>query len=322
MQYGQLTRSVRSSSGCTGGGTALSRIVQVDAATIQYRTWIQQSFPVLEEDLDQAPTPPLAGNRTLPPLLDLEDGASESSSGSPGSCRSSSPEPNDRRNSSAERGSSPECEGRSSPQPPTSPTSAMSISPASSEVGTRVGSTSTSITSSSPPSSNGRGNGWQTAQPRYKARFFKAVANKEHHHPRADLDHNWRASASGPPSDRSSNSGSEAGDRTGQWRSDPPTVEKKPLTKLAAAEGRSDRDTNWREHDTSNGTNGTSNGQNNGKSSVESEHVTSLPPSGCKKSEKNRVNGQRSADKGISSLATYIFWHKYSLFILQVQERP
>jgi len=302
--YGQLTRSVRSSSGCSGGGTALSRIVQVDAATIQYRAWIQQSFPVLEEDLDQAPTPPLAGNRTLPPLLDLEDGASESSSGSPGSCRSSSPEPSDRRNSSAERGSSPECEGRNSPQPPTSPTSAMSISPASSEVGTRVGSTSTSITSSSPPSSNGRGNGWQMAQPRYKARYaWKAVASKEHsqHHPqprqcpRADLDHNWRASASGPPSDRSSNSGSEAGDRTGQWRSDPPAGEKKP-TKLAAEgeRGRSDRDTNWREHASSN------NGQppSNVKSAAESEHVTSLPPSGCKKSEKNRVNGQRSADKG------------------------
>ena len=54
------------------------------------------------------------------PHLD-EDQASESSSGSPGSCRSSSPEPSDQRNSSAERGSSPECEGRNSPQLPTSP---------------------------------------------------------------------------------------------------------------------------------------------------------------------------------------------------------
>ena len=304
----------------------MSRIVQVDAATIQYRAWIQQSFPVLEEDLDQAPTPPLAGNRTLPPLIDLEDGASESSgSGSPGSCRSSSPEPSDRRNSSAERGSSPECEGRNSPQPPTSPTSAMSISPASSEVGTRVG--STSITSSSPPSSNGRANGWQMAQPRYKARYaWKAVASKEHsqHHPqprqcpRADLDHNWRASASGPPSDRSSNSGSEAGDRTGQWRSDPPAVEKKPAKLAGEGErGRSDRDTNWREH-ASNGSNGQQ--PSNVKSAAESEHVTSLPPSGCKKSEKNRVNGQRSADKGIASLTVSIPLQKYSLFILQVQE--
>ena len=145
------------------------------------------------------------------------------------------------------------------------------------------------------------------AQPRYKARYaWKAVANKEHsqHHPqprqcpRADLDHNWRASATGPPSDRSSNSGSEAGDRTGQWRSDPPAAEKKPAKLAAEGErGRSDRDTNWREHGGSNGQQ-----QSNVKSAAESEHVTSLPPSGCKKSEKNRVNGQRSADKGISSL--------------------
>ena len=279
----------------------------MDATTIQYRAWIQQSFPVLEEDLDQAPTPPLAGNRTtLQPHLD-EDQASESSSGSPGSCRSSSPEPSDQRNSSAERGSSPECEGRNSPQPPTSPTSA--ISPASSEVGTRVGSTSTSLTSSSPPSSNGRGNGWQMAQPRYKARYaWKAVANKEHSQQArhstgtADLDHNWRASASGPPSDRSSNSGSEAGDRTGQWRSgDPPTAEKKSA--LGEGErGRSDRDTNWREHKT----------QSNPKSAGEPEPITSLPPSGCKKSEKNRVNGQRSADKGEARIAAKVLDITYS----------
>ena len=310
FQYGQLTRSVRSSSSSgSSGGTALSRIVQVDATTIQYRAWIQQSFPVLEEDLDQAPTPPLAGTRTtLQPHLD-EDQASESSSGSPGSCRSSSPEPSDQRNSSAERGSSPECEGRNSPQPPTSPTSAMSISPASSEVGTRVGSTSTSLTSSSPPSSNGRGNGWQMAQPRYKARYaWKAVANKEHSQQArhstgtADLDHNWRASASGPPSDRSSNSGSEAGDRTGQWRSgDPPTAEKKSA--LGEGErGRSDRDTNWREHKT----------QSNPKSAGEPEPITSLPPSGCKKSEKNRVNGQRSADKGEKRIAAKVLDITYS----------
>ena len=264
----------------------------MDATTIQYRAWIQQSFPVLEEDLDQAPTPPLAGNRTtLQPHLD-EDQASESSSGSPGSCRSSSPEPSDQRNSSAERGSSPECEGRNSPQPPTSPTSA--ISPASSEVGTRVGSTSTYITSS------GRGNGWQMAQPRYKARYaWKAFANKDG---TADLDHNWRASASGPPSDRSSNSGSEAGDRTGQWRSgDPPTAEKKSA--LGEGErGRSDRDTNWREHKT----------QSNPKSAGEPEPITSLPPSGCKKSEKNRVNGQRSADKGEARIAAKVLDMTYT----------
>jgi len=352
--YGQLTRSVRQ--GGSGGGTALSRIVQVDAGTIAYRSWIQQSFPVLEEELDQSPTPPLPGMRTLPALIDLEDRddrGSESSSCSPGSCRSSSPEAGDRRNSSGERGSSPECEGRSSPQPPTSPTSAMSISPASSEVGTRLGSASTSVTSSSPPSSGGRvGGGWQTAQPRYKARYnWQTVGGKassrqlqREEYPRSeraeyprvdraeftrtdrsDLDHNWRASglasASGPPSDRSSNSGSEGGRewRRQETRSErvAPAAEKKVVKAVTEKEeerGRSDRDRNWREHGqqtgkaetgkagTETGKAGTENGKGgteNGKAGTEPEHITSLPPSGCRKTEKNRVNGsQRAADKG------------------------
>ena len=351
--------------GGSGGGTALSRIVQVDAGTIAYRSWIQQSFPVLEEELDQSPTPPLPGLRTLPALIDLEDRedrGSESSSCSPGSCRSSSPEGGHRRNSSGERGSSPECEGRSSPQPPTSPTSAMSISPASSEVGTRLGSASTSVTSSSPPSSGGRvGGGWQTAQPRYKARYhWQTVGGKassrqlpREDYPRseraeypradraeftrtdrADLDHNWRASglASGPPSDRSSNSGSEGGrewrrQETG-LRSDriAPAAEKKVVKAVTEKEedrGRSDRDRNWREHaqqtgkagnetgkagtetakaGAENGKAGMENGKagtENGKAGTEPEHITSLPPSGCRKTEKNRVNGsQRATDKG------------------------
>jgi len=307
-----------------GGGTALSRVVQVDQATIQYRHWIHQSFPMLQEDLDQSPTPPLPCTRTLPTHLDLDDGRSESSSGSPGSCRSSSPEPEgDQRNSSVERGSSPDCEDRASPQPPTSPTSAMSISPASSEVGTRLG--PASLTSSSPPSSTGRGSGrWQAVQ--YKSRYAFSSASKtgnrtsnrdlparESVRPgppdRSDLDRNWRSSASGPPSgppSLSSNSGSEGGREwrgdwekrrsggEGEWiekkagklvvakeveRSDYP--EKKPVKSAAEKErenGRSDRDTNWRDH------------------KAETEVVTSLPPSGCKKTEKNRVNGnQRSA---------------------------
>jgi hypothetical protein len=128
--------------------------------------------------------------------------------------------------------------------------------------------------------------------------------------PRSDLDHNWRASASGPPSDRSSNSGSEAGGR--EWRAEQAAVEKK-LVKTVAAEtdiemrrrandrtsertndGRSDRDTNWREHGQPQPPAGKA-----VKEQPEPEVVTALPPSGCKKTDKNRVNGnQRTADKG------------------------
>ena len=350
--YSQLTRAVR---GGGGGGTILSRIVQVDVATIRYRDWIHQSFPVLEQELDQSPTPPLPGPRTLPiGGLDLEDG---SESSSPGSCRSSSPEAGERRTSSAERGSSPECCGRSSPQPPTSPTSVMSISPASSEVGSRVGS---AITSSSPPgqgrAATGQSSprnrptatpyGWNTVgskarggqrelqrerdlhpvphrAPEYHALRSERPSDRATERPsdRGNLDRNWRESASGPISERSSNSGGEGewrekragklvpekeAERGEPWRevkAGPKAADKevrrrtsgekeggRPLPasqgweKEAEAErGRSDRDTNWREH----------------KAAGEAEHVTTLPPSGCKKTEKNRLNGnQRSADKG------------------------
>ena len=142
------------------------------------------------------------------------------------------------------------------------------------------------------------------AQPRYKARYaWKAVANKGHSTGTADLDHNWRASATGLPSDHSSNSGTEAGDRTGQWRNDPLTAEKKS----ALGEGeqrRSDRDTNWREHKTQT--------QSNPTSAGELETITSLPPSGCKKSEKNQVNRQRSADKGEARIAAKVLDITYS----------
>ena len=55
---------------------------------------------------------------------------------------------------------------------------------------------------------------------------------------RADLDLNWRASAGGPPSDRSSNSGGS--ERGGEGRGRAPDVRA----------DRADMDTNWRDHPT------------------------------------------------------------------------
>ena len=48
--YSQLTRAVRQSS-TAGAPTALSRIVQVDQDTINYRNWIRQTFPVDDEEI-------------------------------------------------------------------------------------------------------------------------------------------------------------------------------------------------------------------------------------------------------------------------------
>eukprot|EP00092_Neocalanus_flemingeri_P101775 GFUD01130119.1.p1 GENE.GFUD01130119.1~~GFUD01130119.1.p1 ORF type:complete len:436 (+),score=57.99 GFUD01130119.1:50-1357(+) len=48
--YSQLNRAVRQSGG-VGASTALSRIVQVDQETINYRNWIRQTFPVDDEEI-------------------------------------------------------------------------------------------------------------------------------------------------------------------------------------------------------------------------------------------------------------------------------
>ena len=48
--YSQLTRAVRQNTGA-GAQTALSRIVQVDQETINYRNWIRQTFPVDDEEI-------------------------------------------------------------------------------------------------------------------------------------------------------------------------------------------------------------------------------------------------------------------------------
>jgi len=291
--YSQLSRAVRQSAGA-GAQTALSRIVQVDQDTINYRNWIRQTFPVDDEEIGQSPTPPLAGQR-IPPgpnSLDLGDQESESSSVSSVSCRSSSPEgeghsssPEAENGSSSpelcpgrsspelpgERSSSPDT-GRSSPQPsPATPSSAMSISPASSEVGSRITSRlSGPPVSSSPPGHHATTNTLPSRNPfPSKSRYSWGMKHKGKPD-RADLDHNWRASASGPASDRSSNSGGER--------------ERDPLRKVSgqSGESRADLDQNWRNHETP---------------EVQSNMNSSLPPSGAKGKYKNKShkNGEKGA---------------------------
>merc|ERR1711915_978808 len=90
---------------------------------------------------------------------------------------------------------------------------------------------------------------------------------------RADLDHNWRASAPGPASDRSSNSGGE--------RDRDMAVSRKMTN---STESRADLDQNWRNHETPEILNSINN---------------TLPPSGAKGKFKNK--GQKSGDKGAMS---------------------
>jgi len=294
--FSQLNRAVRQSNG-VGAPTALSRIVQVDEDTISYRNWIRQSFPVDEEEIGQSPTPPLAGER-IPPgpsCIDLGDQESESSSVSTGSCRSSSPEgdgqsssPENEADNGAsspepsspgrcspelpgERSSSPET-GRCSPQPsPATPSSAMSISPASSEVGSRL---TTRLTgppvSSSPPGHHATSNTLPSRNPfPSKSRYAWGLKPKKGMPDRADLDHNWRATASGPPSDRSSNSGGE--------REREPVI----VRKVSVGESRADMDQNWRNHESAD---------------IQPSVNCSLPPSGAKGKYKNK--SQKSGEKG------------------------
>ena len=112
------------------------------------------------------------------------------------------------------------------PRPPSADptTSAMSISPANSEVGSRSisrlsgGSSNTSPPYHHPPSKPA----FATPKSRQQTWPRRSQGN------RADLDMNWRASATGPASDRSSNSGgerdpparrnAERADKDGKWR--------------------------------------------------------------------------------------------------------
>ena len=188
----------------------------------------------------ESPVPPIAEEKTTPtpdqgvdlptPFLtpDKDDSSSESSDSCRSSSRTSSPDlPSEDR----PRAVSP------TPSQPTTPASAMSISPANSEVGTRSIPRSSShgggVGGPAPPSASHKLNG---ATPKASRYAWPRRNNAGGRPDRADLDMNWRASASsGPASDRSSNSGGE----------------REPARRHAAPLGgdRADRDSNWRDHD-------------------------------------------------------------------------
>ena len=254
--YSQLSRAVRKN--CSVG-TTLARIVQVDEETINYRTWIKLNHPLRhQEEEEEEEIPALLSCHRLEPDSDQA------------SCRSSSPEVSrqpeageDSPDCLEESGSSPGT-GRSSPgAAPATPSSAMSISPANSEVGSRLinsnmaagggGGSQNSSTSSLP--SRGSFNSKQR---------YSWGKNKKGLPDRADLDHNWRQSASGPASDKSSSSGSSEGRR-----------------EKTLAESRADLDQNWRNHETPDLANG--------------NQVNALPPSGAKnrKNKSQKSNTER-----------------------------
>ena len=183
--------------------------------------------------------------------------------------------------------------GRSSPQ--ATPNSAMSISPASSEVGSRLiqnlggsgssqgSSSQTSSTSSLPRQAN------TPYVPKKRYEWGKARKNIPD---RADLDTNWRQSASGPASDKSSTSSTSSGERevTSVASSSPRTpatsrqetgVKRQDSINSESRESRADLDSNWRDHIT-----------------------TTLPPSGAKTGKFKNKN-QKHIEKGISSFVKF-----------------
>ena len=266
--YSQLSRAVRKN--CSVG-TVLARIVQVDEETINYRTWIKLNHPLhhQEDDEDDDEEEEEEEEEEIPALLSCDRLDPDSDQAS---CRSSSPEvshPQEAGEDSSpdcleESGSSPGT-GRSSPGvAPATPSSAMSISPANSEVGSRLinsnmgtgggggGGSQNSSTSSLP--SRGSFNSKQR---------YSWGKNKKGIPDRADLDQNWRQTGSGPASDKSSSSsGSSEGRR-----------------EKTVAESRADLDQNWRNHETPDLA-------NNGNP------VNALPPSGAK----NRKNKSQKSN--------------------------
>lgn len=260
----------------------------MDHDTINYRRWIQSKQVTSGELLQQLEAGHVRGlvtlhDRVVPVVsaaaLDQDSYNSDNSDQvSSVSCRSASP---DQQISAQEdnedvslpypdRSLSPEIPeeeesspgtGRNSPQ--ATPNSAMSISPANSEVGSRLGNRTGSSSQTSSSSSLARNAPYAPAKARYT--WGK---NKKGCPDRADLDHDWRASASGPPSDKSSNSSGE-GSVSGR-RGDGASASSK-----SGNESRADQDTNWR------------------------DHINSLPPSGAKTKYKNK--NQKNNDKGITS---------------------
>jgi len=123
--------------------------------------------------------------------------------------------------------------------------------------------------SSSPPGHHATSNTLPSRNPfPSKSRYSWGMKHKGKPD-RADLDHNWRASASGPASDRSSNSGGER--------------ERDPLRKVSgpSGESRADLDQNWRNHETP---------------ETQPNMNSSLPPSGAKGKFKNKSN--KTGEKG------------------------
>ena len=183
--------------------------------------------------------------------------------------------------------------GRSSPAAQATPNSAMSISPANSEVGSRLiqnlggssqgsASSQTSSTSSLPRQAN------TPYVPKKRYEWGKARKNVPD---RADLDTNWRQSASGPASDKSSTSSTSSGEREVMTASStasssprtPAEVQRRPEASVKrqdsinseSRESRADLDSNWRDHIT-----------------------TTLPPSGAKTGKFKNKNQKHLEQKG------------------------
>ena len=178
--------------------------------------------------------------------------------------------------------------GRSSPQ--ATPNSAMSISPANSEVGSRLiqnlgGSSQGSASQTSSTSSLPR----QANTPYVpKKRYGEWGKARKNIPDRADLDTNWRHSASGPASDKSSTSSTSSGEREvtqSAASSSPRTpaasrseagVKRQDSINSESRESRADLDSNWRVHDI----------------------TTTLPPSGAKTGKFKNKN-QKHLEKGM-----------------------
>ena len=181
--------------------------------------------------------------------------------------------------------------GRSSPAAQATPNSAMSISPANSEVGSRLiqnlggsASSQTSSTSSLPRQAN------TPYVPKKRYEWGKARKNVPD---RADLDTNWRQSASGPASDKSSTSSTSSGEREVVTSSStasssprtPAEVQRRPEASVKRQdsinsenrESRADLDSNWRDHIT-----------------------TTLPPSGAKTGKFKNKNQKHLEQKGMN----------------------
>jgi len=335
--FGQLSRAL-----CRGGGgssTFLSRIIQVDPSTLQYREWIKNTFPVPQSERGNSlsPEPPevspasnLVGENTNSETVisansctenrrptdeqsrqvvaagaeDAEDEEEEEDeeededdlasylgnkedclSESSESYRSSSPDhmlPSDLVATPRQANTSPTL----SQATLASSSSAMSISPANSEVGSSTRSvsrlSSTTVASAGSGVSAGRngGNSGSTngrmsstsSTSQAKPRYAWAAARKSAPVNRADLDMNWRASSSttsnstsaAPTSERPTASIS-AGDRDGAAMAMHAGRRMVASALSAATAGcdRADRDANWREHESNKPPSGAKNKKRN-----------------------------------------------------------